>query len=210
MCLAGAASSPSRRKGPSPALCLSSFSTLSPLLPASRLCMRSCKTNAGWTPLVTPLPPAASRRGRRLPAQRRLQVHWDRARAGRKKMCVKNESQNSSRPPSSCPFRRYGCSARDSKQGNHVVSIVRSAGGRGPRPAHLWCARESVYIYICLPLPAGKHTRSRGYMAVLSCLTPFFFFCCLPVKLAARHVMWPSPVRVSPCGTAAVMRLLTG
>ena len=83
MRLAGAASSPSLRRGPSPALCFSSPSTPSPLLPASRLCMRSCKTNAG----CTPLPPAASRRGPRLLAQRRLQVHWDRARTEHKK-CV--------------------------------------------------------------------------------------------------------------------------
>ena len=81
MCLAVSASSPPRRKETSPALCLSSPSTPSPLLPASRLCMRSCETNAG----CTPLPPAASHRGPRLPAQRRLQVHWDRARTGRKK-----------------------------------------------------------------------------------------------------------------------------
>ena len=66
---------------PSPALCLSS----PPLLLASRLCMRSCKTNAG----CAPLPPAASRRGPKLPAQRRLQVHWDRTRIGRKKCAQK-------------------------------------------------------------------------------------------------------------------------
>ena len=81
MCIAGAASSPSLRTGPSPALCLSSSSTPSPLLPASRLCMRCCKTNAG----CTPLPPTASHRGPRLLAQRRLQVHWDRTRTGHKR-----------------------------------------------------------------------------------------------------------------------------
>ena len=50
---AGVASSLSQRSGPSPAHCSSSFS--SPLLPASRLCMRFCKTSDGWM-----RPPAAS------------------------------------------------------------------------------------------------------------------------------------------------------
>ena len=39
------------RRRPLPALGLSSPSTPSPLLPASRLCMSSCKTNAGCMPL---------------------------------------------------------------------------------------------------------------------------------------------------------------
>ena len=124
--------------------------------------MRSCKTNAGWTPLVTPLPPAASRRGRRLPAQRRLQVHWDRARAGRKKCALKTKAKTQADlhlPALSVDMAAvHETVSRETMLS--ALCAVPEAAGRGP---HIYGVLASLYIYIYMPSASRweAHTVTR-------------------------------------------------